>query len=217
MDTAPTLSATQIAEFLKTQPDFFQQYADIFAGMTVPHPQHAKAISLGERQILVLREKNKYLDKQLNTLLHNARRNEKINQLLHQWYCRMLAEPSEQALPTHICHSLQDIFELPICKLALWDQTTDYAELRQHIQEHNRVYCGPAHSEACWQDLQDNALSVATIPLFQGEILRGVLLLGANDATRFTRDMDTTFLTQIGQICSATLQRLPANTDEQTS
>lgn len=209
-----TLSATQIAEFLKAQPNFFQEHADIFASMTVPHPQHAKAISLGERQILVLRDKNKQLDKQLSKLLQNARRNEKINNLLHTWYCHMLAEPSAQALPTLICHSLQNVFELPVCKLALWDQSENYAELRQYVQQHPKTYCGPAHHEECWHALQDNALSIATIPLFLHDALRGVLLLGASDATRFTRDMETTFLEQIGQICSAALQRLPQNTDE---
>ncbi len=209
MDTTPQqLNAADVAEFLRLHPDFFQQYADVFAHMAVPHPQQGRVISLGERQILLLRDKNKLLDKQLATLLHNARRNENINKLLHKWYCDMLAEPDAQQLPNLISTSLQTVFELSLCQLKVWSQQTPHTELSDYLKQHPEIYCGPARSESIWHDLQQSCLSVAIVPITVSNGLQGVLLLGAHDATRFTRDMDTNFLAQIGLSCRAALQRL---------
>ena len=49
-DTAFT--AQDIATFLQEHPGFFDQHADVFATLQVPHPHGSRAISLGERQIL---------------------------------------------------------------------------------------------------------------------------------------------------------------------
>src|SRR5690606_40937323 len=57
--THPTPTPEAIAHFLKTNPDFFQQHASLFAELRVPHPHETRAISLGERQILTLRNRCK--------------------------------------------------------------------------------------------------------------------------------------------------------------
>jgi len=45
-DTAFT--AQDIAAFLQDHPGFFDEHADVFATMQVPHPHGSRAISLGE-------------------------------------------------------------------------------------------------------------------------------------------------------------------------
>src|SRR5690606_20869138 len=70
MDT-PSLSAADVAQFLKANPDFFDAHADIFANLMVPHPHQSRAISLGERQILLLRDRGKKTERQLATLVAN--------------------------------------------------------------------------------------------------------------------------------------------------
>ena len=89
MDTPNSLSAVEVAQFLKANPDFFDAHADVFAKLMVPHPHQSRAISLGERQIMLLRERGKKTERQLATLVANARGNEKISRQLHQWNCQM--------------------------------------------------------------------------------------------------------------------------------
>src|SRR3546814_16288413 len=94
-DTAFT--AQDVADFLQNNPDFFDQHAEIFATLQVPHPHGARAISLSERQILTLRERNRELEWRLNELAHNADSNDAIAPRVSQRCCRLL----RHAVPTH--------------------------------------------------------------------------------------------------------------------
>ncbi|HRE18267.1 MAG TPA: DUF484 family protein, partial [Rhodocyclaceae bacterium] len=63
-----TVDANEVANFLQANPSFFDQYADLLSHMYVPHPLGGRAISLTERQMLTLREKNKQLEAKLAEL-----------------------------------------------------------------------------------------------------------------------------------------------------
>ena len=39
----------EIADYLKNNPSFFEQYADLMAQIFVPHPHGGRAVSLAER------------------------------------------------------------------------------------------------------------------------------------------------------------------------
>jgi len=52
------MEAHDVAQYLKDNPQFFENYADEIAEIYVPHPHAGHAIPIAERQILALREKN---------------------------------------------------------------------------------------------------------------------------------------------------------------
>lgn len=214
MDT-PSLSAVDVAQFLKANPDFFDAHADIFANLTVPHPHQTRAISLGERQILLLRDRGKKTERQLATLVANARGNEKISRLLHQWNCQMLAQSNPAALPELICNSLESIFEMPLVRLHCWQPDEVLADDAIAGWAHTLAapYCGKRRDDSFLAELQQDAQSVAIIPLKQMHDMQlfGLLVLGSPEADRFTADMGTEFLEGIGELCSAALSRLQAS------
>src|SRR5690606_22574064 len=119
--TQDALTAQDVADFLSSNPDFFEAHADVFASLNVPHPHQARAISLGERQILTLRARVKEHEHRLMQLLHNAGGNERINQSLMQWCARMLAEPDAGRIPPHIIRSQSDQFHLSAVAVRVWD------------------------------------------------------------------------------------------------
>lgn len=51
------MQANDVAQWLRDNPEFFDQYADELAEIYVPHSHRGQAISLAERQLLTLREK----------------------------------------------------------------------------------------------------------------------------------------------------------------
>ena len=57
-----------ICEYLNDHPDFFHQHLDLLENLHVPHPT-GDAISLVERQISLLRNKNQALEKQLTNFI----------------------------------------------------------------------------------------------------------------------------------------------------
>ncbi|HLS42889.1 MAG TPA: DUF484 family protein [Paenalcaligenes sp.] len=214
--TTRHLTATEIADFLVENPSFFQEHASVFAELRVPHPNEKRAISLGERQILSLRARNKELEQQLRKLVGNARSNQKIGEQLHHWSCRMLAEPHAEQLPGHIIRSLTEVFDLDSIALRTWHlidcghDDVDDADI-QFISSLSKPYCGPCDSQPVLRWLSEPAKSLAIIPLYlqpSGDCV-GTLVLASQDEDRFSSDMEVDFLQTIGELSAYALSRLP--------
>ena len=59
------MDASAVAEYLKRNPRFFEDYADVVAQIFVPHPHGGHAIPIAERQILALRDRAYDLERRL--------------------------------------------------------------------------------------------------------------------------------------------------------
>ena len=54
----PDVSEESIADYLKSHPDFFERNLTLLSGLRLPHRTTGGAISLVERQVDVLRQRN---------------------------------------------------------------------------------------------------------------------------------------------------------------
>ena len=59
MGNAEMVSGDDVAAWLKANPDFFMDHADVFSAMRVPHPQWARHLD-GGRQLISLRDRNSH-------------------------------------------------------------------------------------------------------------------------------------------------------------
>lgn len=212
------ISAAKIAEFLQENPGFFDENAELFASLSVPHPHQARAISLGERQILILRDKLKALEFQLATLGRQARFNESVTHKLNQWCAQMLAEPVASHIPGHILTGLAQQFDLPEIVLRVWDldlvpegvATPVDDAVRQYATGLKRPYCGPVDDSvvSTWFDKPTASMAVMALRHEQHEDPFGLLVLGSEDPGRYVPDMATDFLQTISELCAAALSRL---------
>ncbi|MBO1017693.1 DUF484 family protein [Achromobacter sp. SD115] len=216
-DTA--ITAQDIAAFLQDNPGFFDDHADVFATLQVPHPHGSRAISLGERQILTLRERNRELEWRLNELVRNATANESIGTHVAKWCCRLLSECDPQHVPGEIALGLAEQFELNHVALRLWDLSelpaTGYGEpvtqdVRTFTDSLKTPYCGTdtEFEAAGWLDAKPKSLALVPLRLEADGPAVGLLVLGSDDAERFTPEMGTSFLESIAQLASAALHRL---------
>ncbi len=224
--TANSYSPDDIAHFLVENPEFFQDHAQLFANLRVPHPNETRAISLGERQILTLRARTKDLEWKLSGLIHNASGNEKISKTLNEWCCRMLGEDDARQIPGHIVRSLGDLFDLPTIALRLWDLSklgdSEFTQdvdngIRTFARDLVKPYCGPLHGQeaAGWLGTPPASLAIVALrPSGRNEPI-GLLVLGSDDAERFTPDMGTAFLDTINELASASLLRLQGSIPQQ--
>src|SRR5690348_6319615 len=78
--TTTTLSDDQVAAFLAAHADFFDNHPDVLEEMVVHHSS-GKAVSLIEKQVERLRDRNHVLQNRLKALLDTARENE--SRVLH--------------------------------------------------------------------------------------------------------------------------------------
>ncbi|NWG87555.1 MAG: DUF484 family protein, partial [Hydrogenophilaceae bacterium] len=59
----------QVAQFLQDNPEFFAHYTELLSQINVPHPHSGQAISIGERQVLMLRDKARGLESRLKEFI----------------------------------------------------------------------------------------------------------------------------------------------------
>ena len=218
-----SLTAQNVARFLQEHPEFFVQHAELFSTIEVPHPHQARAISLGERQILTLRERLKDFEFRLAELVRNAALNELTTDKLNRWCVRMLAEPSPLRLPGEVALGLAEQFNLQEVALRVWGLDLPAEGVGAPVGEEVHTYanglvnpyCGndTALTPASWLHAKPASLAVLPLRSAVGQPAFGLLVLGSDDPERFGPDMGVAFLQTVSILASSTLSRLkPAGT-----
>ncbi|OZI72118.1 DUF484 family protein [Bordetella genomosp. 12] len=215
-------SAQDIAHYLQEHPAFFDEHAAVFATLHIPNPHGGRAISLAERQILTLRERNRSLEWRLNELVRNAGDNETISQQVTAWSERLLRETDAARIPAEITLGLAQQFNLDHAGLRLWNLTGLQSDgehgygaavsddVRTFADSLKAPYCGndTGFEAVRWLDGTPKSLALVALRLQADAPSVGLLILGSDDAARFTPDMGTAFLDTIGRLASAALHRL---------
>ncbi|PYE26299.1 DUF484 family protein [Paraburkholderia silvatlantica] len=220
----------EVADYLLAHPDFFVEHAELLATIKLGNPHGKAAVSLQERQMEMLREKNKHLERRLSELLRYGHENDSIAAKFNRWTTRMIAERDPYALPRSITQNLRDVFDMPQAALRMWDVAEAYsqADFARQTGEEVRIfansldtpYCGAntGFEAAQWLDPADGAAESVAIIALRAPVVAsndapvgeafGLLVMGSPDPRRFHEGMATDFLTQIGALASAALSRL---------
>ena len=86
------MQVQDIANYLASHPDFFDQHPELLATLQLPHPHNGQAISLVERQSLMLRERIKTLESRVADMVRNAQENDAISSRLVAWTRALLLQ-----------------------------------------------------------------------------------------------------------------------------
>ena len=218
-DNDNVVKADDVAAWLKANPDFFMAHADVFSGMRVPHPEGNHAISMVERQLISLRERNAKLEKQLAELIGYGQHNDSLIEKLHRLTLALLRAGDAEMTLAVVHESLRSDFAIPFAATRWWGEAISAhplaeaglcsSELKSYVVGLDRPYVGPnaAHESREWLNAGDaDAKSFAYVPLSDGGV-SGVLMLASDDAERFTPDMATDVLTRLAHLTSAALGR----------
>lgn len=212
-----------IAQFLARHPDFFEQHPELLAGLNLPHPQNGQAISLIERQSMILRNRITALEARIAEMTRHGEENDVIADKLVHWSRALLLEADPAQLPDTLLRELLAVFSVPHGALRLWDVQPQYRELAcaQAVSEDVKrlatsmaaPFCGAnvGFEAAAWMQANDGAIqSLAMLPLRIGAkpAAFGLLVLGSSDKDRFHIGMGTAFLTRIAELASAATSRL---------
>src|SRR5580704_11634106 len=86
-----SLNDTSVAEYLQTYPDFFERNSPLLIKLRLPHLRDVGAtVSLVERQVEVLRERNQSLERKLKELVDVARANDGLADRIHRLSQRLI-------------------------------------------------------------------------------------------------------------------------------
>lgn len=198
----------EVARYLENNPQFFEEYADTLAQITLPHPHGGRTISLSERQLLALREKNKELERKLGEMIAIAKENDALQHKLHEFVVALFAARDLVTLQEMIPHLTRDIFAVPHAVLRLWQIDPPSAEVLAFADAQPHPVClhHAAHDSAAWFGEQAAMLhSFAYLPLHAGSETIGLLVLASEDKQRFYPEMGTIYLERIAEITSSAL------------
>jgi hypothetical protein len=193
-----------IANFLAASPGFFERHAELLGSIQLTSPHGQRAVSLQERQMEMLRDKIKGLERQ------------------HRWTHALMLTANAADLPDVLARELAHQFLIPQVAIRVWGGAEVFASLpfarpvgadaQSFAGSLATPYCGAntGFEAAEWLDEPARALSIALIALRHDSQpgAFGMLVLASPDPTRYSADMGTEFLVRIGEVASAALTRL---------
>jgi uncharacterized protein YigA (DUF484 family) len=223
--TLQGITEDDIANYLVHTPAFFERNAQLLSSIQLTSPHGQRAVSLQERQMEMMRDKVRGLERKIMEMIRHGQDNEAIANQLHRWVCTVMATHDDTALPDVILNGLKDGFLIPQAAVRVWGSPA--RPLREGLGELTALlpvsddarsfagslsvpYCGvnAGFEAARWLNDGQPVASLALIPLKADGACFGLLVLGSPDATRYTADMGVEFLQQVGDVASAALARL---------
>jgi len=224
-DEAQMLDEAAVMDFLRQDPNFFLRNPSLIAEINLPHAS-GSAISLVERQVSILRERNVDTRRRMNELVHTARVNDELFAKTRSLTLALLDADTLQALNEVLATFMLVDFEadfvcahhvgkeqkldhlishgeaIPFSNL-LTGTTPLCTSLRR--EELETIFPNSTHEETGSGVLLPLALPVRAKNPPEPS---GILCIGSRNPQRFTSDMDTLFVTYISQVFTKVFARL---------
>jgi uncharacterized protein YigA (DUF484 family) len=220
------LSEQAVCDYLAAHPDFFERNAKVLGKLRIPH-EAGGTVSLVERQVSMLRQKEVKLERQLRELIDVARDNDVLAAKIHELGIHLLAAGGLNATVAAIEEAMRSGFGADHAVLVLFGNPDSFDDVDagrffRVIQREDEAL-GPfatflkGSGPRCGQvrDAQRNFLfkadaddigSVALVPLGDKAGI-GFLAIGSVDSNRFHPGMSIDFLTRVGDLITGALNR----------
>ncbi len=218
-DNDNKVTEEQVARYLRNHPGFFLQHEDLLAELKLIH-NSGQAVSLLERQVSILRERNQDMRGRLNNLLDNARRNDQLFDNSKRLILALLEARRLEELSDTLTRQLLRDFDIDFASLTLLADPTRLAgsqlkvsspeQANRHIGSllrSGKAVCGVLREEETaflFGNEGGEVGSAAVVPLFAGQPL-GVLAIGSRDPQHFRSSMGTLFLGYIAEVLNRVL------------
>src|SRR5262245_3850998 len=213
------MNPEDVARFLRTNPNFFDEHPQLLESIYVPHPHGGRAIPLTERQIVNLREKVRQLEGKLGEFVRFGEDNDAIGEKVHRLSLALMGAKDFAATAHALYFHLREDFAVPHVALRVWGGSGGAANdgapetapvddaLRDKAETMGAPQCGPSAGNPFlpwFRDAQEHIRSMALVPLGQTRTI-GLLALGSEDPQRFFAEMGTIYLRRIGELTAGAL------------
>lgn len=221
------VSEQSVHDYLTRHPDFFENHAILLKALQLPHASGG-AVSLVERQVSVLRQKDRKLEKQLKELINVARANDLLAAKIHELTLQLLAARDLKSTIVVLEEAMRSGFDADHAVLVVFGDPNAFDDVDVgrffRVVEQTSDTLGPfktfldGSSARCGQirDTQRSFLfmedaeevgSTALLPLASSGTDIGFLAIGSADAERFHPGMSIDFLTRLGDLIAGALKR----------
>lgn len=220
------ISEQAVTDYLLANPDFFERNTALLDSLSVPHSS-GTAVSLVERQVSNLRQKELRLERKLKELIEVARANDILVAKIHALTLQLFRSADLAATVDAVEDAMRSGFSADQSVLVVFADPDQFADIgaRRFLRVVGRddpalapfatflkgsgPRCGQVRDtqrEFLFRGDAEEIGSVALVPLgSKAEI--GFLAVGSADADRFHPGMSMDFLARIGDLVAAALER----------
>lgn len=218
---ADPLDPEQVAAYLVQHPDFFVARQELLGDLFLPH-ESGPAVSLVERQVSVLRERNMDMRHRLSKLLDNARDNDKLFDKTKRLVLTLIEGQDLADIVDALHYCFDREFGIHFTSMILFGsdekisggqaRVVALSEARENLAnvlKNNRAMCGTLGKKELSFIFGKHAGeigSVATVPLVHGTAF-GLLAIGNRDPQYYRSSMGTLFLGYIAEILNRLLPK----------
>lgn len=216
------INEDKVAEYLRNHPDFFLRQEDLLADLSLPH-KSGKAISLLERQVMILRNRGIDARQKLNNLLENARNNDQLFDTTRNLVLALLRANSITEVANITQDQLSNHESLDACEVIIIDhpdlkvsravRTESITQLKTDFSDVfrlKRTHCGPLDKKQIaylFPAAKNTINSTALCPVINNSEVLAILALGNKTDNYFNVGLDTLFLDFMGHVVGALLDR----------
>lgn len=212
----PPLEASDVETFLSEHPAFFKHRPELLTALELPHGGPG-AVSLVERQVTLLRERNIDMRNRLASMTETAQLNDALFNGTRETVLALLDAQQGSELAAMINHAFTEYFDVEMVGLiwlpeAAGIENLDMANAERAatvagLIKHQQSFAGVFRAEemrALFDSAQDEG-SAALAPIIVGDDVVGVLAVGSSDVRRYDSTVGTLFLDYIASV----IARLP--------
>ena len=113
-----SLEAAAVAAYLEAHPDFFVEHEELLPALRIPH-QRGDTVSLVERQMTILRDRNIEMRHRLSQLMDVARDNDRLFDKTRRLILALMDASSLEDVVISVEDSLRQDFQVPFVSLIL--------------------------------------------------------------------------------------------------
>ena len=218
-----TVSEDSIADYLKSHPDFFERHAPLVLGLKLPHRAGEAAVSLVERQVAMLRQRNSQLERQFKDLVAVAKQNDALVEKIHQLCLKLMRAPTLPQRLERLETGLREDFAAERAVLVLFPDAPAEAVRDGFVRRLGaddpdvrpfatflraaKPRCGPLRDRQknVFDGDADSMSSAALVPLGPESKL-GFLIIGSRDPDHFHPGKRMDFLARLGEVLAVAIR-----------
>lgn len=214
-----SLEAAAIAAYLEAHPDFFIEHEELLPALRIPH-QRGDTISLVERQMTILRDRNIELRHRLSHLMDVARDNDRLFDKTRRLILALMDASSLEDVVISVEDSLRQDFQVPFVSLILlgdnpmpvgrWvthaDAQTAIGGLlgRQSVSGSLREH----ELDFLFGEEQRKQIGSTAVVAISHQGIHGVLAIASHDPQHYKSSVGTLFLSYIAEVMGRVLPRV---------
>ncbi|MDF2489283.1 MAG: hypothetical protein K0S77_1905 [Pseudomonas sp.] len=216
---ASDLDDEAVVRYLRANPTFFAEHDELLGELHIPH-QRGDSVSLVERQLKLLRDRNIEMRHRLSQLMDVARDNDRLFDKTRRLILDLLDAGSLEEVVMAVEDSLRQEFKVPFVSLILFgENATPVGRWVNSAEAHQAIGGLLGSGKTVSGNLRDHELdflfgadqrkevgssAVATLD-YQG--LHGVLAIGSRDPQHYKSSVGTLFLSYIAEVLGRVVPR----------